>query len=85
MAFVDHAGCVGLVIDKDEELMPQKIHLQNCLVGRHGLGREGFGANDFLVVGRGIIKAFVRVGIKAACAQALGELGLVFADLTLDV
>ena len=46
LAGVDHAGVAGLIVLKDEELVSEQIHLQNRLLGRHGLEGKGLGADD---------------------------------------
>ena len=69
LAAVDHTGLVGCIVDEDEELVPQQIHLQDSLLHRHGLEIEALGADTefglFLHLFLGIL------GNKRAAAQPL--------------
>ena len=64
--------------------MPQQVHLQNGLVGGHGLDGEALGADDVEVVVLHHVEFGGHGGHQRVGPQVLGQAGLVLADLALD-
>ena len=77
-----------LLVEEGEELMLQKVHLQDGLLGSHGLEGEALGANNAEIVALVILlfgNVFgLDVPLKGALAELLFKTGLVLAYLTLD-
>ena len=85
LPLVDNAGSGIVRIVENEELMPQKIHLQNRFLSYHRLLREGLHTDDFFILCCNVVKRLLRVRIEISIPQALRKPGLVLPDLAFNV
>ena len=81
---VHHAHGVRLDIAEHIEGVPQQVHLQNGLVGGHGLDGEALGADDVEVVVLHHVEFGGHGGHQRVGPQVLGQAGLVLADAAVD-
>ena len=65
--------------------MAQKVHLQNGLLGAHGLDGKALGAHDVELALLVDVELLGDLGYDGIAAKTLGKAGLVLADLAVDL
>ena len=85
LALINNGKTVVIfLVDEGEELVFQKLHLQDGFLDSHGLERKALGANNAEIIVVGIVLFGNKLGLDVALKGSLAELflktGLVFAN-----